>query len=228
MPAPRGRRGKVKLGARVKQSQRRPERARWLLRLRPAFRLRHQPHDLRAALERRCLRREFAVHRHLLARPVVHAAARSPARATRRCAGIAQSRGDLIARVLARLGCGIIRGSGAHDPARMFEKGAIAGFRAMKIGAGRGTHRRRHRRFPAQRPPQGQSRHYHARPRQRPADRAGRVCVEPPLSDVVVGRDHHQPALRSHRMRLRRSDLRSGGRRRCASGSQSVRRSRPP
>lgn len=39
---------------------------------------------------------------------------------------------DLIANVLARLGCGIIRGSGAYDPARMFEKGAIAGFRAMR------------------------------------------------------------------------------------------------
>jgi len=39
---------------------------------------------------------------------------------------------DLIARVLTDLGCGIIRGSGAYDPARMFEKGAIAGFRAMR------------------------------------------------------------------------------------------------
>lgn len=39
---------------------------------------------------------------------------------------------ELIAHVLANLGCGIIRGSGAHDPARMFEKGAVAGFRGMK------------------------------------------------------------------------------------------------
>jgi lysophospholipid acyltransferase (LPLAT)-like uncharacterized protein len=39
---------------------------------------------------------------------------------------------DLIAGVLSRLGCGIIRGSGAYDPNRMFEKGAVAGFRAMK------------------------------------------------------------------------------------------------
>src|SRR5664279_692157 len=34
--------------------------------------------------------------------------------------------------MLVRLGCGVIRGSGAYDPTRMFEKGAIAGFRAMK------------------------------------------------------------------------------------------------
>jgi lysophospholipid acyltransferase (LPLAT)-like uncharacterized protein len=42
------------------------------------------------------------------------------------------SEADLIANLLTRLGCGIIRGSGVHDPARMFEKGAVAGFRAMK------------------------------------------------------------------------------------------------
>jgi len=42
------------------------------------------------------------------------------------------SEADLIARVLTDLGCGIIRGSGAYDAARMFEKGAIAGFRAMR------------------------------------------------------------------------------------------------
>jgi lysophospholipid acyltransferase (LPLAT)-like uncharacterized protein len=48
------------------------------------------------------------------------------------------SEADLIAGVLARLGCGIIRGSGAYDPARMFEKGAIAGFRAMKTSLDEG------------------------------------------------------------------------------------------
>ena len=46
---------------------------------------------------------------------------------------------ELIARVLTNLGHGVIRGSGANDPARMFEKGAIAGFRGMKaaLEAGR-------------------------------------------------------------------------------------------
>jgi lysophospholipid acyltransferase (LPLAT)-like uncharacterized protein len=46
---------------------------------------------------------------------------------------------DVIANMLTRLGCGIIRGSGAHDSARMFEKGAVAGFRAMNtsLAAGR-------------------------------------------------------------------------------------------
>ncbi len=45
---------------------------------------------------------------------------------------------DLIARVLTNLGCGIIRGSGAYDKARMFEKGAIAGFRGMKTSLEQG------------------------------------------------------------------------------------------
>ncbi|MEJ0012169.1 MAG: lysophospholipid acyltransferase family protein [Bauldia sp.] len=45
---------------------------------------------------------------------------------------------DLIANLLTRLGCGIIRGSGVHDPARMFEKGAVAGFRAMKTSLDEG------------------------------------------------------------------------------------------
>lgn len=40
--------------------------------------------------------------------------------------------GELIARTLVKLGCGVIRGSGASDPSRMHEKGAVAGFRAMK------------------------------------------------------------------------------------------------
>ena len=40
--------------------------------------------------------------------------------------------GELIARTLVKLGCGIIRGSGSADPSRMHEKGAVAGFRAMK------------------------------------------------------------------------------------------------
>jgi lysophospholipid acyltransferase (LPLAT)-like uncharacterized protein len=45
---------------------------------------------------------------------------------------------DLIARVLTHLGCGIIRGSGTYDKARMFEKGAVAGFRAMKTSLEQG------------------------------------------------------------------------------------------
>jgi len=40
--------------------------------------------------------------------------------------------GELIARTLVKLGCGVIRGSGAPDPALMHRKGAVAGFRAMK------------------------------------------------------------------------------------------------
>jgi lysophospholipid acyltransferase (LPLAT)-like uncharacterized protein len=48
------------------------------------------------------------------------------------------SEADLIARVLTHLGCGIIRGSGAYDKARMFEKGAIAGFRGMKTSLEQG------------------------------------------------------------------------------------------
>jgi lysophospholipid acyltransferase (LPLAT)-like uncharacterized protein len=46
---------------------------------------------------------------------------------------------DHVANLLTRLGCGIIRGSGVHDPSRMFEKGAVAGFRGMKasLDAGR-------------------------------------------------------------------------------------------
>lgn len=39
--------------------------------------------------------------------------------------------GELIARTLVRLGCGVIRGSGAPDAARMHQKGAVAGFRGM-------------------------------------------------------------------------------------------------
>ena len=42
------------------------------------------------------------------------------------------SDGELIARTLVRLGCGVIRGSGAPNPSRMFEKGAVAGFRGMR------------------------------------------------------------------------------------------------
>ncbi len=46
---------------------------------------------------------------------------------------------ELIAGVMTDLGLGIIRGSGSADPSRMFEKGAIAGFRGMKasLDAGR-------------------------------------------------------------------------------------------
>ena len=39
--------------------------------------------------------------------------------------------GELIARTLVRLGCGVIRGSGAPDPSSMHKKGAVAGFRGM-------------------------------------------------------------------------------------------------
>jgi lysophospholipid acyltransferase (LPLAT)-like uncharacterized protein len=39
--------------------------------------------------------------------------------------------GEVIARTLVRLGCGVIRGSGAPDPSDMHKKGAVAGFRGM-------------------------------------------------------------------------------------------------
>jgi hypothetical protein len=39
--------------------------------------------------------------------------------------------GEMIARTLVRLGCGVIRGSGAPSPAAMHQKGAVAGFRGM-------------------------------------------------------------------------------------------------
>jgi lysophospholipid acyltransferase (LPLAT)-like uncharacterized protein len=45
---------------------------------------------------------------------------------------------ELIARVLTNLGLGVIRGSGANDPSRMFEKGAVAGFRGMKTALAEG------------------------------------------------------------------------------------------
>lgn len=49
------------------------------------------------------------------------------------------SDGEVIARVLGKLDFGVIRGSGSADPARMHERGAVAGFRAMKasLDAGR-------------------------------------------------------------------------------------------
>lgn len=40
--------------------------------------------------------------------------------------------GELIGRTLEKLGCGTVRGSGAANPARMFEKGAVAAFRGLK------------------------------------------------------------------------------------------------
>lgn len=46
--------------------------------------------------------------------------------------------GELIARALVRLGCGVIRGSGAPEPGRMHEKGAVASFRAMKAALDQG------------------------------------------------------------------------------------------
>ena len=47
--------------------------------------------------------------------------------------------GEIIARVVQKVGCGVIRGSGASDRARMHKKGAVTSFRAMKaaLDAGR-------------------------------------------------------------------------------------------
>ena len=46
---------------------------------------------------------------------------------------------ELIARVISNLDLGLVRGSGAADPSRMFEKGAVSAFRGMKaaLDAGR-------------------------------------------------------------------------------------------
>lgn len=46
--------------------------------------------------------------------------------------------GELIARTLVRLGCGVIRGSGAAEAGRMHEKGALAGFRGMLTALAKG------------------------------------------------------------------------------------------
>lgn len=40
--------------------------------------------------------------------------------------------GEIIGRTLQKLGCGTVRGSGATDRTRMFEKGAVAAFRGLK------------------------------------------------------------------------------------------------
>jgi lysophospholipid acyltransferase (LPLAT)-like uncharacterized protein len=40
--------------------------------------------------------------------------------------------GELMSRTLAKLGCGTVRGSGAANPSRMFEKGAVAALRGLK------------------------------------------------------------------------------------------------
>jgi lysophospholipid acyltransferase (LPLAT)-like uncharacterized protein len=45
---------------------------------------------------------------------------------------------EIIARVVGKLGLGVIRGSGSADPARMFEKGGIDAFRAMKASLDQG------------------------------------------------------------------------------------------
>ncbi len=40
--------------------------------------------------------------------------------------------GEVMGRALVKLGCGIVRGSGAGDPNRMFEKGSVAALRGLK------------------------------------------------------------------------------------------------
>ncbi len=40
--------------------------------------------------------------------------------------------GEIISRSLRKLGCGTVRGAGASDPTRMFEKGSVAAFRGLK------------------------------------------------------------------------------------------------
>ena len=138
LPVPRGRRGKVKLGARVKQTNVGLNALAGLF----AFGLRFVYATNRITFEPRSNEEAFADYSPFIATcwhgqsfmlPLV----RPPSQP----ADVLVSRNreaDLIAGVLARLGCGIIRGSGAHDPARMFEKGAIAGFRAMKIALDEG------------------------------------------------------------------------------------------
>ena len=40
--------------------------------------------------------------------------------------------GEVISRTLRKFGSGAVRGSGATDPSRMFEKGSVAAFRGVK------------------------------------------------------------------------------------------------
>jgi len=47
--------------------------------------------------------------------------------------------GEIMARILARFGFGVVRGSGAGDPSRMHEKGSVAALRALKASLDRGT-----------------------------------------------------------------------------------------
>ena len=46
--------------------------------------------------------------------------------------------GELISRSLVKFGCGTVRGSGAGNPARMFEKGSVAAFRGLKTSLDQG------------------------------------------------------------------------------------------
>ncbi len=46
--------------------------------------------------------------------------------------------GEIIGRTLRKLGCGTVRGSGATDRTRMFEKGAVAAFRGLKTSLDNG------------------------------------------------------------------------------------------
>lgn len=138
MPVPRGRRGKMKLGARVKQSNVGVNALASLF----SVGLRFVYATNRMTFEPCSNDEIFAKHSPFIATCWHGQSFMLPlVRPPEQPADVLVSRNreaDLIAGVLARLGCGIIRGSGAHDPARMFEKGAIAGFRAMKIALDEG------------------------------------------------------------------------------------------
>jgi lysophospholipid acyltransferase (LPLAT)-like uncharacterized protein len=133
LPVPRSRRGRIKLGARFKQS---PVGVNALASV-FSVSLRFVYATSRMVFEPRSSEAIFAEHSPFIATCWHGQSFMLPlVRPRSQPADVLVSRNreaDLIAAVLSRLGCGIIRGSGAHDPARMFEKGAIAGFRAMKM-----------------------------------------------------------------------------------------------
>ncbi len=137
-PLPRGRRGKVSLSARIKRTELGENAIASFF----AFGLRFVNATNRLSFDPLTNHEVFARHSPFIATCWHGQAFMLPfMRPDDQPADVLVSRNsdaDLIANLLARLGCGIIRGSGVHDPARMFEKGAVAGFRAMKVSLDEG------------------------------------------------------------------------------------------
>ena len=130
VPVPRGRRGNISLGARIKRSSENGLASLFAAGLRFVYatnRLTFEPRSNEAVFAEFSPFIATCWHGQSFMLPLVRPASHPADVLVSR-----NSDADMIANLIARLGCGIIRGSGAHDPARMFEKGAVAGFRAMK------------------------------------------------------------------------------------------------